>query len=294
MVNPVITKITFIGHAMDWMEEPHAVRAGHYTVTAADAPLPVHQHNSVGILISRAHRTYLDTGRFFALVAKFGNEKSLFYFFRRNIFKLTTPQIDPAGSKSVPRLFRTIGQYFSFSVNDISFNPGPGDTGIKGDFVFQFTGFYAEAATDAFIDIDEKCKANRQCPGLDIVGPENSVQSFDQHQGSGPFYGQFNKISPVHLYLLTGFGCLMRIVTEHTFQPGIVLIRVDAFDLRSLAVGIEKTGMAPKAELPATVKVKFQRISRMGKSRSVTVFTFNIFMLCGSKFLHLCCMAGLA
>jgi hypothetical protein len=70
-----------------------------------------------------------------------------------------------------------------------------------------------------------------------------------------------------------------------------VLIRVDAFDLRSLTVGIEKTGMTPKAELPATVKVKFQRISRMGKSRSVTVFTFNIFMLCGSKLLYLCCVA---
>jgi hypothetical protein len=52
--------------------------------------------------------------------------------------------------------------------------------------------------------------------------------------------------------------------------------------------------MAPKAELPATVKIKFQRISRMGKSRSVTVFTFNIFMLCGSKLLHLRCVTGLA
>jgi hypothetical protein len=70
----------------------------------------------------------------------------------------------------------------------------------------------------------------------------------------------------------------MRIVTEHTFQPGIVLGRVDAFDLRSLTVGIEKAGMAPKAELPAAVQIKFCRICRMGKSRSVTVLTLNIFM----------------
>jgi hypothetical protein len=59
-----------------------------------------------------------------------------------------------------------------------------------------------------------------------------------------------------------------------------------------LTVGIEKTGMAPKAEPPATVKDKFQRISRMGKGWSVTVFTFNISMLCGSKLLHLRYVAG--
>jgi hypothetical protein len=157
----MITEITFIGHAMDWMEEPHAVWTGHDTVTAADAPLPVHQHHPVGILVSRAHRTYLDTGRLFALVAEFGNEKSFFYFFRKNIFKLTTSQIDPAGSKSVSCLFRSIGEYFSFSVHYISFNPGPGDTGIKGDFVFQLTGLYAETAADAFIGINEKYKATR-------------------------------------------------------------------------------------------------------------------------------------
>jgi hypothetical protein len=57
-----------------------------------------------------------------------------------------------------------------------------------------------------------------------------------------------------------------------------MLIRIDAFDLRSLTVGIEKAGMAPKAELPAAVETKFCRICRMGKSRSVTIFTFNIFM----------------
>jgi hypothetical protein len=50
--------------------------------------------------------------------------------------------------------------------------------------------------------------------------------------------------------------------------------------------------MAPKAELPVPVQDEFRRISRMGKSRSVTVFTFNIFMLCGSKLLHLRCVAG--
>jgi hypothetical protein len=49
--------------------------------------------------------------------------------------------------------------------------------------------------------------------------------------------------------------------------------------------------MAPKAELTAPVQDKFQRISRMGKGRSVTVFTFNIFMLCGSKLLRLPRMA---
>jgi hypothetical protein len=52
--------------------------------------------------------------------------------------------------------------------------------------------------------------------------------------------------------------------------------------------------MAPKAELPATVKDKFQRISRMGKGWSVTVFTFNISMLCGRKRLHLRCVTDTA
>jgi hypothetical protein len=84
----------------------------------------------------------------------------------------------------------------------------------------------------------------------------------------------------------------MRLVTEHTFQAGIVLIRVDAVDLRSLTVGVEKTGMAPKAELPAPVQDKFPRFSRMGKGRSVTIFTFNVFMLCGGKGFRLPCMAG--
>jgi hypothetical protein len=217
LVNPVITEIAFISHTMDWMEEPHTVRAGHDAVTTADAPLPVNQHHPVGILVSRAHRTYLDTGRLFALVAEFGNKKSFFCFFLRNIFKLTTPQIYPAGSKSVPRLFRSIGEYFSFSVNYISFNPGPGDTGIKGDFIFQLTGFYAETAANTFIGINEKYKATRRCPGPSIEGLENYVQSFGQHNGGGPFYGQFYKISPVHLYLLMGFGCLMRIVTKNAF-----------------------------------------------------------------------------
>jgi hypothetical protein len=217
LVNPVITEIAFISHTMDWMEEPHTVRAGHDAVTTADAPLPVNQHHPVGILVSRAHRTYLDTGRLFALVAEFGNKKSFFCFFLRNIFKLTTPQIYPAGSKSVPRLFRSIGEYFSFSVNYISFNPGPGDTGIKGDFIFQLTGFYAETAANTFIDINKKYKAAWRCPGMDIGGLENYVQSVDQHHGGGPFYCQFYKISSVHRYLLTGFGCLMRIVTENTF-----------------------------------------------------------------------------
>ena len=50
--------------------------------------------------------------------------------------------------------------------------------------------------------------------------------------------------------------------------------------------------MAPKAELPATVKGKFQRISRMGKGWSMTVLTFNISMPCGSKRLHLRYVAG--
>jgi hypothetical protein len=186
------------------MEKPHAVRAGHDTVTAADAPLPVHQHHTVGILVSRAHRTYLDTGRFFALVAKFGDKKSLFNLFPGYIFKLTVPQIDPSISESIPRLFRSIGEYFSFSRYDIPFNPGPGDVGSKRDFIFQFTGFYTETAADAFIGIDEKYKAQGRGRGLNIRGPENSIQSFDQHHSGGSFYGQFYKISPVHRFLLIG------------------------------------------------------------------------------------------
>ena len=86
----------------------------------------------------------------------------------------------------------------------------------------------------------------------------------------------------------------MRIVTEHTFQFGVVLLRVDALDLRSLTVGIEKAGMAPQTKFPAPVQDKFRRISRMGKGRPVTVFAFDIFMPERKKLLHLPRMAGIA
>jgi hypothetical protein len=126
-------------------------------------------------------------------------------------------QIDPAGNKTITSLLRSIGKYFSLSGYDIPFNPCPGDIGVKGDFVFQLTGLYTETATDAFISINEKYKAPVRCSGMNNGRPENSVQSLDQHNSGGSFYGQFYKISPVHMYLLMGFGCLMRIMAESAF-----------------------------------------------------------------------------
>ena len=98
---------------VDWMEKPHAVGARHDTVSAADAPLPVHQDHPVRRLVSGTYRTHLDAGRLFALVAELWDEKGLINFFLGNIFKLAPSQIDPAVSESVSRLFRGIGEYFS-------------------------------------------------------------------------------------------------------------------------------------------------------------------------------------
>jgi len=220
-VNPVITKITFIRHMVDRMEKSHAVRAGHNAVTAADAPLPIHQHNTISSLVSCAHRTYLDAGRLCALVAELGNEKSLFDFFRGNVFEFAMSQIDPAGGKSVPRFFRCIGEYVSLRGYNIPFNPGPGDIRVKGDFVFQFAGLDAETAADALIGIDKKYETAGRRRGLNIGGPENSVQSPGQHNDSGSFRGQYDKIPPVHFSLLPGFEASCGLWHSTQFNPGL-------------------------------------------------------------------------
>jgi hypothetical protein len=154
MINPVIAEITFIRRMVYWMEKSHAIRAGHDTITAADAPCPVHQHYPVGILISRANGTHLDAGRLVALITELGNEKGFINLFLRNIFELTPSQIDPAVSKSVSRLFWGIGEYFSVFGHDVSFDPGSGHIALERYFVFELTGLYAETAADAFISID--------------------------------------------------------------------------------------------------------------------------------------------
>jgi hypothetical protein len=213
------------------MEEPHAIGAGHNTVTTADAPLPVHQDYAFRRLVGSAHRTHLDAGRLIALVAELGNEKGLINFFLGNIFELAPSQVDPAVSEPISCLLWGIGEYFSLFGHDISFNPGSGYIALERDFVFELTGLYTETAADAFIGIDEKYKAQGRCPGPNIRGPEDSVQSFGQHHSGGSFHGQFYKISSIHLLLLTGFRRLMRIMTEHTRKSRVVPIRINTFDL---------------------------------------------------------------
>lgn len=70
----------------------------------------------------------------------------------------------------------------------------------------------------------------------------------------------------------------MRVMTPGAFQPGIVLIRVDAFDLRSLTGRIGKVGMAPEAEASASVQGQFRGVGGVLKSRSMTIFALDGFM----------------
>jgi hypothetical protein len=231
MVNPMIAEVTLIRRMVYRMEKPHAIGAGHNTISTPDAPLPVHQDHAFRCLVGSAYGTYLDAGRFVALVAEFGNEKGLINFFIRNILELSAPQIDPAISESISCLFGGIGEDFSVFGYDISFNPGSGYITVERNFVFELTGLDTKTAADTFISIDEKYKTRGRNPGLSVLRPEKSAQSFDQQHGGGSSYGQFYKFSPVHLFLLAGLGCLVRIMTQHALQPGIMPIRINTFDL---------------------------------------------------------------
>ncbi len=76
--DPVIAEIALLRRVVYGMEEPHAVGTAHDAVAAADAPCPVHEHDSVRCLVRRAHGADLHAGRVFALVAEFRNEERLF------------------------------------------------------------------------------------------------------------------------------------------------------------------------------------------------------------------------
>src|SRR6185369_5293755 len=64
-------------HPVYQVEEADTVRAPHDTVAAADAPLPVHEHDPVGGLISGPYRADLHAGGIFALVAEFRDKERL-------------------------------------------------------------------------------------------------------------------------------------------------------------------------------------------------------------------------
>ena len=70
----------------------------------------------------------------------------------------------------------------------------------------------------------------------------------------------------------------MRIMAARTFFARVVLFRVNAFDFRPFACGIEKMSMAPEAEFAGPVYKEFRWFCRMLKSRSMAVFAFYDFM----------------
>lgn len=95
------------------------------------------------------------------------------------------------------------------------------------------------------------------------------------------------KIPPVHLFLLKGHGCLMRMMAAYTFQPRIVLIGVDAFDFRPFACGIGKIGVTAETLFAPAVYGEFRRYCRMLQGCPVTVFTLNNFVGRGTDLLLL-------
>ena len=92
--NAVIAEIAFFSRMVYGMEEPHAVRAPHDAVAAADAPVPVHEHDAVRRLVGGADRADLHAGRVVALVAELGNEEGLFDAFLADVLDAVRVQID--------------------------------------------------------------------------------------------------------------------------------------------------------------------------------------------------------
>lgn len=228
------------------------------------------------------------------MVAEFWNEKSLIDFFIRNIFELAPSQVDPAVSESISSFLWGIGEYFSLFRHDISFNPGSGYIALERDLAFKLTCLHTEAAPDALVRIYEKYPPERLWRGMNGKGPDDFSQPSGQCYGDGSFDGQFKKFSPVHLFLLTRFGRLMRIMTEHARKSRVVPIRVDTFDLRPLTGRIGKISVASEAKFASFVDRKFWWIRRMSNSGPVAVFTFNNSMRRGNDFLSLLRMAGRA
>jgi hypothetical protein len=189
--DPVVAEIAFFRYMVGGMEKSHAVRAGHDAVAAPDTPFPVDQDYSVCGLIGRPHRAYLNTGRFVTLVAEFRHKKSLIDSFRGHLSVSAQPQVDAAGGESIPGFLGGVGQYFSSFGNDVSFHPGPGNIGLKGDFIFEFAGLDTEAAANALIRIHKKYPAGGPWGSMQGHGPEDFIQSFGQSQGGGSSHGQF-------------------------------------------------------------------------------------------------------
>jgi hypothetical protein len=183
----VITEVTLFGHLVYRVKKPHSVRAGHNAIAATDAPLPVHQDDPCRSLVGGTHWAYLDTGGFGTLVAKLGHEKSLIDFLWQNLLVFSLSKIHPAGNEAVPAFLRGICEYFSILGNDVPFHPGPGDIGSEGDFIFELTGLYTEAATDAFVGIHEKYPADRLGGSPPLLGPENFVKPTGQGDSGKAF-----------------------------------------------------------------------------------------------------------
>jgi hypothetical protein len=230
-VYPVVAEITLVRRMVCWMKKPHAIGARHNTISAPDAPRPIHQDHAVRCLVGSAYGAYLDAGRLFALVAELWNEKGFIDFFIGNIFELASSQVDPAVSESISCLLGGIGEDFSLVGHDISFNPGSGYVALERDLVFELACLHTETATDAFVCIYKKYPPERLWGGANGKGPDDVMQPSGQCCGDGSFDGQFKKFSPVHLLPLTRFGRLMRIMTESARKSRVVSLRVDAFDL---------------------------------------------------------------
>jgi len=84
--NPVVTEIAFVSDLVLRMEESDAVRASHDAVTAANAPFPVDQDDTIVRLVRGTDRANLDTSRVVTLIAELRHEKRLGYIFGVNFF----------------------------------------------------------------------------------------------------------------------------------------------------------------------------------------------------------------
>jgi hypothetical protein len=103
-----------------------------------------------------------------------------------NIFIPSQSQIHPLAGEPIPGFLGAIGEYFSIFGDDVPFYPGPGNVGLKGDFIFTFTCLDAEATADALVGIHQKNPTDRPRSSMKRNRPEGLVQALSQGQGGGP------------------------------------------------------------------------------------------------------------
>jgi len=88
---------------------------------------------------------------------------------------------------------------------------------------------------------------------MDGSRAEDIPYPLGQDQSGRSSQRRLQKRSSIHLLLLTGFRCSMRIMAGHALCARVVPVRIQTFDFRSLTGGISEESVAPEAKLPGSV-----------------------------------------